>query len=1068
MENTIDEVIIDIDSNADKAGQGIEKLVSTLTQLEQKINTSISGLSTKSQELKTFANEIGNIKIDTSNFSNVKQQFRELSSIGNLKGLSNLLADLNSIPEVINKLNSNTLKGFKNTIEEVVNILEPLQTKLISLKPVLDNLPTSLKNASQQLIQLNKNTKDTSGIDNYTNSLLNLSNKLSLKTILGGLTKLGISTITLSDAIRESTSYISNLRLLYSAMGENVDKAREFIDNFSQVLGQDPNKLMEYMSSFYSLAKGFGVASDEAYIMSKNLTQLSYDLSAYWGKSIEETMQAVKSGFSGEIEPMRKLGVALDQATLQQTAYSLGIEKSINSMTRLEKTQLLYYQMMNKTTNAQGTLSKTLLLPAQQLQVLKNEFTQLARSIGNIVIPILSSLIPYIQVIVQWLNIAAQAIANLLGFEIDVNAWDISTETIVDGIEDIGNSANNTSKKLDKMLAKFDELNVIDFDKDKGRNSSSGASGGGLDIPLYDYDATNGLTRNLQAIEDRLKDILPYIEAIGGALLTWKVSNALISFLNSLGLLKGEAKSTALRVALGISIAVAGITLLFNGVEKILTSDGEHANFEDIGTSIVGAIATSLGVGIAFSSVTAGLITLPITLSIVLAAVVVKEGKSTFTGKILDVLKQNGMLDEQVEVKLDFVLGEFKFVGDIFSAIFGSDAWNDMKKKIIAGLADGFAEIISGIPIIGGPIAAAIKGTVNAFNKQTQDNISSTTGNAVSEALRTAYKDSISVEGNNLGKNTSNDISNGFMSKKKELFDNAKTTLNSTLNEIKNDTTIINSANENGKVIASELSKSQNNTILSNKFELKNTIQETLNDATNSNLKNANDNGNKLGLSNETGIENSLYNRKLQLSNSLNNIVQNANNSVDTSSSIRVGEDISNKLKIGMQNINLKSSLSTIGKDAGQSLGDGISNNMKVNGNTLGNTLNNSLYNVIRKIRNNNSSLFGSGGLLSGLLNFTFSYFEDGGFPNQGEFFVARESGPELVGKIGNKAAVANNDQIIAGITQGVSDGVAAVMSEDSNKRPINVYVGNKKLYSGYGEYANAENNMYGTNVIRV
>ena len=98
----------------------------------------------------------------------------------------------------------------------------------------------------------------------------------------------------------------------------------------------------------------------------------------------------------------------------------------------------------------------------------------------------------------------------------------------------------------------------------------------------------------------------------------------------------------------------------------------------------------------------------------------------------------------------------------------------------------------------------------------------------------------------------------------------------------------------------------------------------------------------------------------------------------------------------------------------------------------------------------------------------TVEGYASGGFPTEGEFFMARESGPELVGRIGNKSAVANNDQIIAGIAQGVSVGVAQAMGGSQQRQPVNVYVGNRKVYSGYGEYANTENNMYGVNVIKV
>ncbi len=97
-------------------------------------------------------------------------------------------------------------------------------------------------------------------------------------------------------------------------------------------------------------------------------------------------------------------------------------------------------------------------------------------------------------------------------------------------------------------------------------------------------------------------------------------------------------------------------------------------------------------------------------------------------------------------------------------------------------------------------------------------------------------------------------------------------------------------------------------------------------------------------------------------------------------------------------------------------------------------------------------------------------WYAEGGFPDTGELFIAREAGPELVGNIGNKAAVANNDQIEAGIAKAAYQGVSQAMQENrgNERQPVNVYIGNKKVYSGYGQYVSSENNMYGTNIIKV
>ena len=136
---------------------------------------------------------------------------------------------------------------------------------------------------------------------------------------------------------------------------------------------------------------------------------------------------------------------------------------------------------------------------------------------------------------------------------------------------------------------------------------------------------------------------------------------------------------------------------------------------------------------------------------------------------------------------------------------------------------------------------------------------------------------------------------------------------------------------------------------------------------------------------------------------------------------------------------------------------------MKVNNRKLNSTLSSSL----RTIRRKNPSLFSVGGFLEGALDFALSFFAEGGFPDAGQMFVARESGPELVGNIGNRTAVANNDQIIEGIRQGVYSAVIEANTNNNTRQPVNVYIGNKKVYSGYGSYANSENNMYGVNVIK-
>ena len=63
------------------------------------------------------------------------------------------------------------------------------------------------------------------------------------------------------------------------------------------------------MGVFNMITTGFGLANDQAYKMSKNLTQLTYDISSFYNINIDEAAQKVQSAISGELEPVRRLRI---------------------------------------------------------------------------------------------------------------------------------------------------------------------------------------------------------------------------------------------------------------------------------------------------------------------------------------------------------------------------------------------------------------------------------------------------------------------------------------------------------------------------------------------------------------------------------------------------------------------------------------------------------------------------------------------------------------------------------------------------------------------------------------
>lgn len=302
---------------------------------------------------------------------------------------------------------------------------------------------------------------------------------------------------TASKYSKEMMDYIETVNLFRASMGDLADEAMKLVNRGELELGINPKDMMDAIASFQNLSEGFGITSDRALIMSKNLAQLSGDLSSFANISYEAAQKKLMSGFSGQVLPLRRYGIALDQASLQELAYSLGIEQRVKTMTRAQKTELIYYQIMKSTQKMQGDLGRTLMSPANALRVLQNEFKALARAVGSIFIPIIQKIIPIMRMVTKALTQAAQAIAAFFGFKIENYTADLDNvggglEGIADDVDNVGGAAEGTAKKLNKMLMPFDELNNINSNAGSGSGSGSGSggigAGGSLGIELPEYD----------------------------------------------------------------------------------------------------------------------------------------------------------------------------------------------------------------------------------------------------------------------------------------------------------------------------------------------------------------------------------------------------------------------------------------------------------------------------------------------------------------------------------------------------------------------------------------------------
>lgn len=521
----------------------------------------------------------------------------------NATAIRQLANALNRLPTVAQRINQIDFTQFSNSIRQLTTTLEPLMQRAENAAQGLTALAQVMQAASRQ----SNSSGGFGGLGGTlgtlsTKSLLSWASLLKLKKVLG-------------DCFNVSARYVENLNLFNVTMGKSASSAFEFAEAVNAALGVDTSDWIRYQGFFQSVGKGFGVVSDKADLMSKNLTQLAYDISSFYNISTEEAYNKVQSGFAGELEPLRRLGFALDEATLKQLAYSKGITQTYESMTQAQKAQLRYVAMIEqaKGIGVTGDMSRTIDTASNGVRVLEARIQQFTRALGNMLMPVLSALLPYFTAFVQVLTEAANGIANFLGFELPK----IDLSGVSNGYDDIAGAADEATAATEKFkgsLAGVDQLNII------GSHTNKSGSGTGystdLDIELPTYDFLNGVESKTKEIAENIrnwfKEALPWIEAVGAAIGGVFVGSKIIGFITNLRRV-GDAIKTLVsqigsKAASGLFGFVGGLAagassgvLLYSSVKNLIRGTGDLAsNWTQLAAGIAiagGAIAAFIALG---------------------------------------------------------------------------------------------------------------------------------------------------------------------------------------------------------------------------------------------------------------------------------------------------------------------------------------------------------------------------------------------------------------------------------------------------------------------------------------
>lgn len=567
--------------NSGDASQKITRLTNALTALSQVGNVKIS--SSIANQLTAINTALAGLKwTDGDKLTSLANGLRPLSELGKAN-MTTFINQLSKLPKVIEDLEAADIDKFTQQMTALATAMKPFADEMQKVSNGFSAFPSKIQKLITSTEKYNASArKATSTTGKFTSGL----KALNVAAVAITFRKIGHF---IAQAVTESNKYQEDLNLFTVALGQYAAEAQNYAEKVSDVMGIDPAQWLRNQGVFNTLLTGFGDTAERAQLMSQNLTQLGYDISSFFNISIEDAMQKLQSGISGELEPLRRLGYDLSQARLEQTALNLGIKESVANMTQAEKAELRYYAIMTQVTTAQGDMARTLEAPANQLRILQAQLTQAARAIGNIFIPALNAILPYAIAVVQVIREIANALANLAGFKLTdvdysgVNSAAVGAGSLADNLDDAAGAA----KKLKQYTAGFDELNV--FAPNTGSGSGAGAGGAGgfdFDLPTYDFlgDAVQTRIGEIKKmIEDTLAEITTivsgFVLAVGAILVV-----------------------TGVNIPLGVGLMAAGAVGLAATVGLNWTAmSSELASTLALITGVVGGFLLALGAIMAFS-----------------------------------------------------------------------------------------------------------------------------------------------------------------------------------------------------------------------------------------------------------------------------------------------------------------------------------------------------------------------------------------------------------------------------------------------------------------------------------
>ena len=195
------------------------------------------------------------------------------------------------------------------------------------------------------------------------------------------------------DAVQAASDLEEVQNVVDVTFGDNATQIETWAKNAGKQFGLTEVQAKKFTSTLGAMMKSAGMAAPEIVGMSTDLAGLAADMASFYNLDFDTAFQKIRSGISGETEPLKQLGINMSVANLEAYALTQGITKAFNEMSQGEQTMLRYQYLMQATADAQGDFARTSDGYANSVRQLETNIENLKASVGQTLIPIVNEVI---------------------------------------------------------------------------------------------------------------------------------------------------------------------------------------------------------------------------------------------------------------------------------------------------------------------------------------------------------------------------------------------------------------------------------------------------------------------------------------------------------------------------------------------------------------------------------------------------------------------------------------------------------------------------------------------------